>query len=339
MPALQLIRRSNELIEVRLASDLPEHISFFGSVALAEPICGSTTLTVIDMGKAQDRSSWTWQPKFKYPNGQAILTSNLQKAVRRAEVEAALATARQLLWQDTAGTLRRLAIILLEDSVLQPNQYTQIVWLMVAISKGYSLSVVDVQTIMDGLATALTCERRYDLEEEGGSAEEPLIAAYVAIRIRGLSGGMKFDTEFLGSLADRFAYLDKEDEPMTVEMDDIPEFDPKEHLLPAAIDFHCCRQLLEYLKLETGIKPTEAKDAIWWHRSSVNVRTGPESLTIREEAYRLKTAQIWGRIAVAATTFADRVVANFASDAVAVERLKTLDNWFKPAKQPKSSTQ
>jgi hypothetical protein len=181
---------------------------------------------------------------------------------------------------------------------------------------------------MDAVATSLICERRYDLEEEGECADEPLDAAYVAIRVRAAAGGMKFDTEFLGRLAGRFSALELAGDAMTVELEDIPEFSPQEHLLPAAIDFHCCRQLLEYLKLETGVKPAEAKEAIWWHRSSVNVRSGPESLTTREEAMRLKTVQIWGRVAAATTTFADKIVANFASDAVAVGRVKTLDDWL-----------
>lgn len=68
----------------------------------------------------------------------SLLKSNLQKAVRRRCRRAAVRTAWQLMRQDMNEFLRRMPVIIVEDSLLHP-QYDKLVWLMCAFTKGFRL--------------------------------------------------------------------------------------------------------------------------------------------------------------------------------------------------------
>ena len=301
-------------------------------------------VTLVD--QVRGGQPWLWKPKYTYDA--APLISNFQKCIRRQLVEPALATAKQLLAQDASTFLRRLAIVLLEDALLQPAIYAQVAWLMAAVGKKYTLTVEDVQVIMDSIVTALDAGERYDLqaEAEGAASEErhwlssepqsgyTVRSAYAGIRLRALAGGMKFDSAFMERLARRILarQLQFQSEVSTVEIDDIPEFSVAEHMQTAAIDFHCCPQLLEIVRLESGLKAAIVQDAIWWHRSSLNERTSPDSTTTYERAERFKTSQTWAQIARTVSTYAESRLRSLEEKKVRVGPTRTLDAWFKTGK-------
>jgi hypothetical protein len=298
---MYLIRVDAE--EVRLERVAPTNGRQLGLVTLTEPILGQKTLTLIDCMERQ--SPWTWAPRYEYDL--EPLKSNFQKCMRQQCLEACLATARQLLAQDAAAFLRRLAVVLLEDSLLCVPAYAQVIWLMLVVGKGYCLSAADAQLVMDAVATGLMGGSRYDLEAEAvATVPKPEAElAYTLIMVRAQAGGMKFDTTFLRRLATRAATCDLvvELEISSVDLEEIPEFSLKEHMMPASIDFHCCSQLLDAVRLQTGLKASTVKDAIWWHRSSINVRAVPQTVADREEAARFKTYTTWSQIAPLVTAF------------------------------------
>lgn len=337
MPSLQYIRTSYEEIQVRISDQIPNPVSFIGIIQLDRPIAGQHAVTIIDQVRGKP---WLHKPKYNY--GIQPLISNFQKCMRRQLVVPAVATAYQLLGQDAAIFLRRLAIVLLEDAMLQPYVYAQICWLMAAVGKRYALTVDDIQVIMDSIVTGLEAEKRYDLLEEASgpalneklyiSEADPVTsAAYVGIRLRALAGGMKGDAAFMERLAKRLMMgcLDLQPEISQVDISDIPEFSVADHMQTAAIDFHCCPQLLESVRLESGLKASVAQDAIWWHRSSLNERAAPDATTSYERAERFRTSQTWALVARTVSGFADGQMKLLEERKERVVPLQTLDTWFK----------
>jgi hypothetical protein len=337
---LQLIRESRDQIIVRLDGDIGR-VSFMDALQLSTPIAGKGSMTLIDQERT--KTPFLWKPKYTYELSPLI--SNLQKAMRLRDVERCAATALQLLGQDASALLRRLAVVLLEDALLQPQLYAQVVWLMLAVGKGYVLSTEDVQLIIDAVATGLDAENRYDLSEEAvglAPAEDTWLAgvpasgsyvvraAYVAIRLRAGAGGMKFDTEFLERLAARILcrQLPFQAEMSSIDMADIPEFSVAEHMLPSAIDFHCYPVILESIRLQTGLKPPIIKEAMWWHRSSLNVRDGPTTLMAVESGQRFRTVNMWGAMASIASAFAAKQLELLGEKKVRVGKATTLDAWL-----------
>lgn len=341
MPSLQYIRTSHEEILTLIRDDISSKASFIAQIQLPSAIGGQHMVTLVD--QVRGGGPWLWKPKYTYDA--APLISNFQKCVRRQLVEPALATAKQLLAQDPATFLRRLAIVLLEDALLQPSVYAQVAWLSAAIGKKYTLTVDDVQVIMDAIVTALEASERYDLhaEVEGAASDErywlssepeTVKSAYVGIRLRALAGGMKGDAAFMERLARRILamQLQFQSEVSTVDPEDIPEFTVSEHMQTAAIDFHCCPQLLEIVRLEAGLKASVVQEAIWWHRSSLNERTAPDSTAIYERAERFKTSQTWAQIARIVSTYAESRLRSLEEKKVRLGPTRTLDSWFKTGK-------
>lgn len=213
-----------------------------------------------------------FKPEPTRPYSIHILKSNLQKCVRRADRWRTLVTGWQLLCQDPVEMLRRLPIIIAEDSLVQPRLFTELVWLMAAASKGYQLTWPDAAVVMAALATSLRVTERVAIYTTATLAEpvatspkkDPLA---VALMIRAEYGGMEHDRNFLRRLSMRAAIGDlplDTSEPDWIETD-IDALEPRNHILLEAIDQHCCPGILRDI---VGADP----QAIWWCRSSLNVR-------------------------------------------------------------------
>ena len=198
----------------------------------------------------------------------SVLKSNLQKCVRRRCVTEALATAKHLLYQDPNEMLRRLPIIMCEDAMLCPSLFCELVWLMAAVSKGYRLNADDGGVVLRAVQTALDAPGRYNLDVVEQATEgtvEGSDATDVAFRLRIAYGGMSGDGEMLERLRCRFSAGTLPCVTASTAYGDVERFDPRRHLIPYAIDFHCFPVLLK-------ANPHLTKGAVWWHWSSLNVR-------------------------------------------------------------------
>ena len=247
-----------------------------------EIVLGDQTVKLVDQ-----RKSGT---SYKFPSVSAympsLLKSNLQKAVRRRQSAAAFATLKHLLAQDANELLRRLPVIMCEDTLLHPQLFMEVVWLMAAASKGYALTLEDAQILTDCVAACLAAPAQYNLAAEVAAAvpasvgDDPLGLAF---RLRIAYGGMKSDMAFLGRLRIRAAAGEL---PLhttvfeSTEFTKIPAFDVDAHLISEAVDFHCFPKMVE----ATGV----AKKAIWFHRSAFNVR--PYVGIGAEEAFEVEEA-------------------------------------------------
>ena len=279
------------------------------------------------------------EPPHKYAYNIHLLKSNLQKCFRRRLYTETMATAKQLLFQDPTEMLRRLPVILLEDGLLYPYLYNQVVWLQFAHSKGYELTVEDAQIILDATCTGLESPTRYNLNYQGTS---PAIArpfqstssenreSFIGPRLRSLAGGMKFDTTFLRVLAFRALMEDLplETEYSSMELGEVEEFAPVKHMIPQAVDFHACPFLLETIP---------HKDAIWWHWSSLNTRPIKDHQADIAEgadnAHRIQHEQTYKNIERTLQVNARSTIDNMMRDRKKTKKTNTLDGWLAAAKQ------
>ena len=214
----------------------------------------------------------------------SLLKSNLQKAVRRRAVAAAYASMKHLLAQDANELLRRLPVIMCEDTQLHPRLFMEVVWLMAAVSKGYALTFEDAQIVTDCVSACLSAPAQYnlavDVTKQPRPDQDPL---FLAFSLRIAYGGMKSDMEFLGRLQNRAVAGELplhtcNFEPVAYMS--IPPFSLDAHLLSEAVDFHCFPKMIEV----TGV----AKKAIWFHRSAPNVR--PYTGIGAKEAFEVEEA-------------------------------------------------
>jgi hypothetical protein len=221
-----------------------------------------------------------------------VLKSNIQKAIRRGAAEAALATAQQLIYQDANEFVRRLPILMTEDTQLVPSLFVECVWLMVAVSKGYVLTMADNALLLTTVASCLAAKGRYNLHAEmaGGALRRASAADTVALAftLRIAFGGMGGDMAFLGRLQARWCAGELPCAEPAALSTAVEPFTPAKHLLPVAMDFHCFKHMLR----EVGGGLT--KEVVWWHCSSPNFRApvgiGGADLVATEAQRREETA-------------------------------------------------
>jgi hypothetical protein len=311
------------------------------TIQLSEsPMAGiSTTLCLVDCTPASPLLFKPGDPPpHKYEYNVHLLKSNLQKCFRRRLYTEAMATAKQLLFQDPTELLRRLPVILLEDGLLYPYLYNQVVWLQFAHSKGYQLTKEDAQIILDATCTGLESATRYNLSyspvSKGATAFRDASTAasdaFIGPRLRSLAGGMKFDTTFLRALAFRALQEDLplESEYSSIDLDDVEEFLPINHMIPQAVDFHACPFLLETIP---------HKDAIWWHWSSLNTRPikdhQAEIAEGSEKAHRIQHEQTYKNIERTLHVNAKSTIDQMARERKKTKKTNTLDGWLAAAKR------
>lgn len=201
-----------------------------------------------------------------------LLKSNLQKAIRRRNRNAALRTAWWLLCNEPTELLRRLPVIVCEDTQLEPRLFVELVWLMAATSKGYRLRWADAALVMATVATALETTGHWNLEVAGpplpaGGLLHGSPPVALALHIRIAFGGMRSDQAFLGRLRDRVIAGTLPlwtGAPVWLE-EDIPWLDADEDILLEAVDQHTYPHLAEAI-------PGLRLDGVWYCRSAVNVR-------------------------------------------------------------------
>ena len=317
---------------IEIVHELPSGARVFPPVRLGK----STLLTLADSRVATAVPlTPPPSPPFLHYNVH-VLKSNLQKAIRRGAAAAALATAQQIAYQDPNELVRRLPILMCEDTLLAPTLFVECVWLMVAVSKDYVLTTADNATLLAAVSACLGAGGRYNLHAElgGGSLRTaaPNDPVNLAFTLRMAYGGMGGDMAFLGRLQKRWCARELPCFSGAASVAEPEPFTPTKHLLPEAIDFHCFKHMIR--DCGGGL----SKEVVWWHCSSPNVRPvvglGAADQIATEAQRREETAAEYAAHAASIRAFQMKKVTEFVGEvpSPAFKQLSIM-NWMTKAKE------
>lgn len=228
----------------------------------------------------------------KYSNF-SFLKSHLQKSIRRGNDNNAVKTAYHMIKINPNQFLRRVLIIMLEDVVLH-ECFGIILWLTVATSNYYSLSIIQVEWLL-GVIRVLclnsykdiynleSCKetRLYDmLNNRYLDLSESQYSILYSMHLRESYGGMKCDKKMINNFCklwyNRFKNnieCDKLDttliRPISIKLDDLELC----HWELSAIDFHCAKYLVDIIiKKYPEYSIDYIKKLIWNCSSKINFR-------------------------------------------------------------------
>ena len=226
-------------------------------------------------------------PKFTkyYPPSKLVyrknqyLSSHLQKAIRRMDDIKSVQTAKHFIDLDYQSFLRRLPIIMMEDVTIHESVKV-IVWLMIALTKGFEMKYEIVKWLL-GVVYYLANENvktYYDksITEDTiwKDKDDDINTLLYCLRFRKCYGGMKGDlsmTEYYIYHINSGNIQCKSDKiPMIkIEMTNLK----KDEWIYQANDFHCNRSIVKQVqKYYPKMKEEEIKELIWCFSSSLNSR-------------------------------------------------------------------
>lgn len=229
--------------------------------------------------------------KDKYPKSMIpLLKSHLQKCTRRSHSMLAVKTAKHLMNLDLNVFLRRWTIILLEDSMINFN-YTLLVWIMVAVSKGYYPCQEILEWILGTVEATVNYPFKLDFSYDRVQklklkGDTDLINA---LKIRKDYGGLKCDAVMIENIIETF--MDSTDEygnltktmienlsfqTHSVDYNGISDLELEEWEL-AAVDFHVSDIIEKWFAIlsnEDKEKWTrdDLKSCMWECSGSINHR-------------------------------------------------------------------
>lgn len=216
--------------------------------------------------------------KTKHENNSlvSLLKSNLQKQIRRKEINA-VATCELLLDVNTFECLRRLSIIAAEDVEIS-KETSVIVWLMAAVSKGYVMSKRDKNFVLiyvGNLTNHNLCRRLENQDLNIGlidindilSSNHPDKEYIAGIFFRIAYGGLSGDLPMLNKLC---SYALSKDKLLSFKGNLLIKAEFK--INNAAVDFHVYPNLCNEIYQDTEIDPDIIKELIWTYSSGINLR-------------------------------------------------------------------
>lgn len=220
---------------------------------------------------------------FKYTS---LLKSNLQKCIRRGLLEQSLSTAKLMIKTDFIQFIRRLSIIMLEDTTLNFS-IGPLVWMIGAYPnwQPYNSHINWLLGLVKYLVTNKYqdhySKKKFDFRQniKDINSLEPCNRNLIYTMIfRSSYGGMLEDIGMINCLTEvwinRFkckkhfhvyeTFKPVEDKVKNIKINQI---------LLEAVDFHCYPQMLYKIKkLHLNLSHDEIKNAIWFNRSRYNYR-------------------------------------------------------------------
>lgn len=235
-----------------------------------------------------------------------VLKSNLQKCIRRQEVDKGLRTAKRWLRCDPTSFLRRWPIILVEDA-LPTSTFPGLIWLMVAVTScDYLLTATDAAFIMDTVYEAFGHDIMLDICKQRPIAHpdfHTLASSHPFVQamwIRVAYGGMGGDRAMLAGLVDHYTPSQGFIPPSLRSPPPKPRVLQPVDILEVSKDFHVFPRLLDTLSGTLGMDPDEIKKTIWAHASGVTCRKSIDGSVLEREirlaALQEETKETWRTI-------------------------------------------
>lgn len=266
---LQWIDRRPSTISI--LKNEPDNYNFKGSFNINKckyTICGNISDKLIEYYPS---------PKKKYTKNQ-YLQSHLQKSIRRKDTFKSIKTAKHLIDLDLITFLRRLPIIMLEDVVIHES-ISVIVWLMIAINKGFRIRCDMVKWLL-GVVYYLSNEN-HKQEYLTENIQDSIINEkhinkdiLLPLRFRKCYGGMKGDMNMieyyiLNIISDNIIIHKDKINIIKLEMEPLM----KNEWIYQANDFHCNKSIINQIKVyHKKYDEERIKSLIWLFSSSINYR-------------------------------------------------------------------
>ena len=233
----------------------------------------------------------------------SFIKSHLQKSIRRQKYIEALKSAKEMLLIDKNNFFRRICIIMFEDVKLK-KYFINLVWLMVACSKGcilqeYHLDFIfkyiydlclekdfDEYNIKDERIEKVSVDKFIDKINMNKNITEDKKDILYCIGLRISYGGMGGDLDMLCYYAIQYYHFfeKKENDIKKIDMDACKNinckyvftlnFEKIDDFLYQGVDFHCFPGIIKDIKEETNYKYSEEqlKQCIWEYNSKINTR-------------------------------------------------------------------
>ena len=209
----------------------------------------------------------------------SFVKSNLQKGIRRKQYDVVYQSLLWLLSEDKISVLRRLPIIMIEDTILF-EQVEIIIWLMIS-DKDYILKEGDIEILLCIVKNMIDVNNYFDYEKNIKDNKIEDIEGINNVSIRSLAyrekyGGMKGDMKLINKAIhyylknkDKIGIIKKYD--MKDIMKEYEELDCA-YILWESIDFHCYPFILKNISSKTGYTSEMIKEYIWYSESALNER-------------------------------------------------------------------
>lgn len=248
------------------------------------------------------------QPTFVLKNDTGwknihLLKSQLQKAIRRGLNDIAVKTALTMIKVDCEALLRRLMVIMIEDSTLH-NSFGLLMWLYAAMTHNYKITEKQVSWILslvNWLALSQNCITHIDYKPISFPYlmynvlhdDYPNDVKYVlyAIMLRVSYGGMAWDMNMLLQVVSWCLNKKLTIDDTVFEIIDyktIPQLKDTE-ILYFAVDYHCCKQLITMVRQQhKNYTNSQIEKCVWECSSKINIRK--ETIIPEEEQ------ELWAKI-------------------------------------------
>lgn len=286
------------------------HFGFVNVILVNKPIDVNERGSILSFNWNElDKLEQQIEDKHKVIRNVAILKSSLQKMIRRMNPILALRSAYTLLHLKPAVFLRRLLVIMVEDSYIH-SFFTEICWYMMACTN-YELDMEDVDYLMNMVYTLSKCEmhRSFRANTNGNKNIQIMIkemkkrmdesvdidsdfmnrmSLIIAIYFREQYGGLEGDLHMLDNLRnclfdnnkhsvfiiDKLISLALEDDGNdNVSRDESYRFLILNDIDISAIDFHCCPEMVGFIQKKLPKMPDYMIKQIMWRQSSgINYR-------------------------------------------------------------------
>lgn len=210
-------------------------------------------------------------------NNKHFIKSHLQKCVRRGKKKLAVSSALEHIKLDPNDFIRRLSIIMIEDSDIMSFLPT-IIWFMIAISKKYKLTFADVEWLLGSVKRITKCKSKFNyknlIEPNDIKSNNNIFNNSLLLRIN--YGGMKGDIIMLKKavgIIENYQIIKKKVKPKKIN-DIILNV---EDTLPVGMDFHVSHliiyDILDLCKSKNiYMEISNIKKWMWKKRSRINFR-------------------------------------------------------------------
>jgi len=221
-----------------------------------------------------------------------LVKSSLQKAVRRRNISAAVNLAWYMIRDNLISFLRRLPIIIIEDSILHID-YIYIIWLMIAIDKGWFIDKEQIEKLLS-IVFEISSSTHHELlvkkkkeffisyfKKEDLSLNDNIIISCFGMLIRTCYDDIKdndidmllgmsiiwnnrrnciFKNEWQNKLLFNHSFIS---------IDNIKNDLNDNDKLIEGVDFYCFPSIIDSIKFNFTFSEDDIKQAIWHWRSGV----------------------------------------------------------------------